>query len=216
MGNERILVMWSGGVDSTAALYHVLNNSPRAAITAHQVILRDARVVERVQRSELEEHAVQQMLPWLMNNVRSFKYTKSVHTYHNKMRDIPLINFNAAMIAALENYPVIVRGRTAKDFDYGYGDPGSLSERRIVEMVKAAWLQCPGEQEPVFYFPLEHMSKRAAYDLLPEFLKPLTWSCRDPLITPKNVAVACGHCSACVEMIDAEIPYHRTINLDKQ
>ena len=68
---SKVGVLWSGGVDSTAALYDVLKNH-RDIVFAHHIHFKN-----RERRWEAEKDAVDKVLPWLRKNVRDFEYSES-------------------------------------------------------------------------------------------------------------------------------------------
>jgi hypothetical protein len=53
-------------------------------------------------------------------------------------------------------------------------------------------------------FPVLDMSKREIYDMLPDTLRDLFWSCRRPVYTEKNIA-PCLKCDTCVKLSEQSI-----------
>ena len=66
---SKVVVLWSGGVDSTAALYDVLKNH-RDIVFAHHIHFKN-----RERRWEADKDAVDKMLHWLRKYVRDFEYS---------------------------------------------------------------------------------------------------------------------------------------------
>jgi 7-cyano-7-deazaguanine synthase in queuosine biosynthesis len=48
-------------------------------------------------------------------------------------------------------------------------------------------------------YPVLDMTKREIYDMLPESLRDMFWSCRRPVYTEKNIA-PCGRCDTCAKL----------------
>lgn len=48
-------------------------------------------------------------------------------------------------------------------------------------------------------YPVEEMTKKEIYDMLPKDLKDLTWSCRTPIYKNGNIEM-CKKCKTCLEI----------------
>jgi 7-cyano-7-deazaguanine synthase in queuosine biosynthesis len=53
-------------------------------------------------------------------------------------------------------------------------------------------------------FPVMNLTKREIYDLLPESLRNMFWSCRHPVYTEKNIT-PCQKCDTCVKLREQAI-----------
>ena len=69
---KESLVLFSGGIDSKAALLWMLDNTDDN-IEVHHIILKD-----RSNRWELELEACDKIFKWMTKNKRSFEYTESI------------------------------------------------------------------------------------------------------------------------------------------
>jgi 7-cyano-7-deazaguanine synthase in queuosine biosynthesis len=105
------------------------------------------------------------------------------------MYDTDSINFFAGYICSVN--PRIVRvamGMQANDHNH------ALEERRIrANAILAAFT--PVEK----IYPVLDMTKREIYDMLPEGLRNMFWSCRRPVYSEKNIA-PCGRCDTCIKL----------------
>ena len=70
----------------------------------------------------------------------------------------------------------------------------SLPERRIRA---AKILEAFTDAEKIY--PVMEMSKREIYDMLPDSLKNVFWSCRRPVYKEKQI-IPCGVCETCVKL----------------
>jgi 7-cyano-7-deazaguanine synthase in queuosine biosynthesis len=49
-------------------------------------------------------------------------------------------------------------------------------------------------------YPVGHLTKLEIYNMLPEELRNMTWSCRTPIYTEDNSIHECGKCKTCLEL----------------
>ena len=70
--NKQSLVLFSGGIDSTAILLWMLDNTDDE-IEVHHIILKNKQ-----NRYELEIQACDKIIEWMKKNKRPFKYTESI------------------------------------------------------------------------------------------------------------------------------------------
>jgi hypothetical protein len=105
------------------------------------------------------------------------------------MYDTDSINFFAGYICSVN--PRVVRvamGMQANDHNHALED-----RRKRANAILAAFT--PVEK----IYPVLDMTKREIYDSLPESLRNMFWSCRQPIYSEKNIA-PCLKCDTCVKL----------------
>tara|TARA_Y100000310_G_scaffold338337_1_gene427689 strand:- start:176 stop:793 length:618 start_codon:yes stop_codon:yes gene_type:complete len=201
--------MLSGGMDSVAALVWMLENT-EDFLHVHHVHLQN-----RENRATAEQQAIEQILPYLREHYRDFKYTESswdMNANHTPY-DLFVYMFIASMVA--QRY----RGR----HKLRRVVTGSIQMRRNIDLRRkrawdifqagCGWLQSTKGVE--WHKPIGHMTKEDVYEYLPEKLRDLTWSCRKPIYT-SGEAKPCGKCISCMalkrvrgELTEAQIKAYR-------
>jgi 7-cyano-7-deazaguanine synthase in queuosine biosynthesis len=183
----EVLLMLSGGLDSTGAFWKLVQDGKRVHV--HHMNLRN---VER--RALAESIAVKGIIAY-MKNVTPFVYSESTHSYPCINRefiwDSDLCAFMAGNICMAAPWiRQVAMGMTASDTD-------PAIEKRV-KRGRAIFTAFGSTAEKVY--PVASMTKQKVYDMLPEGLRKLTWSCRTPNYSGQNVPSACGRCKACQEM----------------
>jgi tRNA(Ile)-lysidine synthase TilS/MesJ len=190
---ETVLVMLSGGLDSSYLLYYYLKET-NYNIHAHHVILKSKS--EPRWKNELK--ASNQVVDYCKKNTRKFYYTTSVWDWgdvRSIVRDICLVSIVAGTIIkeVKGDYIYLATGRVADDNN-------NESSRRLFEsnLSSKLWYSISTEFatnkkiHSVIQRPLVEMTKKSIIESAPNELINLTWSCR----TPRN-GKPCGVCHAC-------------------
>ena len=195
ISKEFSLLLFSGGLDSTAVLLWLLKNS-KENIHVHHIFLQNSE-----NRAEAEKISVNKILNYCkLNYDRPFTYTRSVWKMPEEAFvpfDLYVYMFTAAMIA---------RGYKGRNI-LKKVVTGSIKENIKTEIRrKQAWgifkSSCAGrpDLEKVEWFtPLSEMTKKEVYAYLPKELSELTWSCRRPIYNNDKI-LKCGICVACKEL----------------
>jgi 7-cyano-7-deazaguanine synthase in queuosine biosynthesis len=104
------------------------------------------------------------------------------------------MNFFAGYVASVNpDIKKVAMGMQANDANQ------RLEERRVrANKILSAFT----DAEKIF--PVMDMTKREIYDMLPESLRNLFWSCRHPVYSEKNIA-PCGRCDTCVKLREQAI-----------
>lgn len=190
---HKILVMLSGGLDSTYCAWKALVET-KAFVHLHHI-----NMINADQRHQAEARACMRITAWLAANTRSFKYTESTVDLESLGpsfgMDEDVVIFIASRVA-IGMLPVTIwEGTTKDDLDTNptvierwekRGDIPSFLER-------CAW-QDPDQIK--IEFPAIGKTKREIWEELPGDLKGKTWSCR----RPENHFTACGECKPCKEL----------------
>lgn len=201
---NRTLVMFSGGLDSTAALWHVLNRPKKYGdIHVHHI-----HIQNNENRWQAEAAAVKAILAYMRENAPA-TFTTSDSTirtpqFGNKfMYDVEIFNYLSGYMTSRD--PLINRvviGATGTDFAIGI-DENFMRGKRMHNVFH------PEEEDHsdrIKEFPLKDMTKDQVYKSLPPDLALLTWSCRTPRYVDGN-PIECGKCKTCtLEMRDVKRP----------
>lgn len=193
---ETILVMLSGGLDSTYLLYHYLKNT-NYNVHAHHVILKSKTEL----RWRHEKKASEDVVEYCKKNVRQFKYTFNTWGWgsvRNIIKDISLVSVIAALIVREVSGDKIylATGRVADDnerpesYNLYESDEAGVLWRTVFDA-----RQLNKKIEPIIQRPLVDMSKRDLINNMPKKLFEMTWSCRTP-----NNGKPCGVCHACKDL----------------
>lgn len=200
--DSNILLMFSGGLDSTGALWQLLQNKE------NKVHIHHLYLVNTEKRAEVEHLAVKNILSCISKQYR-FKYSESYHEYpyysyltttnngsiiinQNFIFDSDLYNFIAGTICtSLPSIKKVAIGRTKSDLE----EIAIISRAAVGTNILK--ILAPNVEK---IYPVEHMTKSEVYNSIPENLRNMTWSCRTPVYTSENKAEECGKCKTCVEL----------------
>jgi 7-cyano-7-deazaguanine synthase in queuosine biosynthesis len=199
--SSNILLMFSGGLDSTGALWQLLQNKE------NRVHLHHLYLVNKEKRAEAEQRAVKNILSYISKYYK-VEYSESYHEYpyyshlslrdngdmvlnQNFMFDSDIYNFIAATICFnLPSIKTVAIGRTKSDSN-------SIIEERAVRGNKLLELFVPNVKK---IYPVGHLTKHEIYNTLPKKLRNMTWSCRTPVYINQNTIQECGKCNTCKEL----------------
>jgi 7-cyano-7-deazaguanine synthase in queuosine biosynthesis/organic radical activating enzyme len=207
---DKTIILWSGGCDSTAALYKVLNDYDDEVI-AHHINFKNHE-----NRWQAEKESINKMLPWLRKNVRDFEYSESsieidlnhigwdvMHSMY--MSGVVIANEKLRKNNANEYGTTqykrhkLILGINAEDFQSEQWDSWRLNSSNILSMMSN--MQNPKESQDIPYLwqLLGKHTKQEVWNILPEFLKKNVWGCRRPL-NEENKWVECGKCVTCNDL----------------
>jgi 7-cyano-7-deazaguanine synthase in queuosine biosynthesis len=190
-----ILAMYSGGLDSLGMVYKLLTEDEYKAYDIHIHHVHNKNVE---QRWRAEQIAVDLATKELKRLGFTFAYSESEigsQPYNRKfMFDTDSMNFFAGYVASVNpDIKKVAMGMQANDANQ------RLEERRVrANKILSAFT----DAEKIF--PVMDMTKREIYDMLPESLRNLFWSCRHPVYSEKNIA-PCGRCDTCVKLREQAI-----------
>lgn len=189
----RILLQWSGGVESTSLLQFFLQNS------RHEVVAHYVRMITNENRWPQEDLAIAMLKPHL-RTIRPFQFSVSELSLISGqgLGEDAQLQFPISLIAARHHrVDRIYRAYCLEDDWFRYRDLITVVKRETVNdhhkilsgfLYKHEVLEslCPPH-------PLNRMSKAWHWRHLGD-LANLTWSCRRPV---KDAA--CGRCHSCLE-----------------
>lgn len=199
------LVMFSGGLDSTAALYKLLTGS------ADELHVHHVHLVNRDGRARAERDAVQAVLAWCRAHCRPFAYSESTLDF-DALQAIPIdylsIAFAACQVAIdVARCDRIAIGVLAADLDE-VKRKVSEQQRRVFEAMYACYrARKLGEPVIEWIYPVYDLSKAQVAASLPPELRAVAWSCRRPVAIEGGYRV-CGDCKPCRKRAEVSAQLH--------
>lgn len=195
---NRTLVMFSGGMDSTAALWHVLHNPEKYGdIHVHHMHLQNVE-----NRWRAEAMAAKNVLAYMRKHAPT-SFTTSESTINtpqfgnNFLYDVEVMGFITGYMTSRDpSITKVVIAATKTDFDLGV----DASVMRGKRMHNAYHPEEKDHSARIKEYPHKDLTKEEVYKTLPPELAALTWSCRTPRYV-KGKPVECGQCKTCkIEM----------------
>jgi 7-cyano-7-deazaguanine synthase in queuosine biosynthesis len=201
---SRTLVMLSGGIDSTAALWHVLNLPDEY----EQVHIHHIHIQNIEARWKAEAAAVKSVLAYMRKHTSmSFTTSESIintPTFGNNfLFDSETIGFVTGYMTSRDPHiNIVIIGGTATDFAMEASD--AVSRGKAIH--NAFHLEEKDHSGAVKQYPHRHLTKKQVYNTLPPELALLTWSCRTPRYV-NGKPRECGQCKTCtLELRDIQRP----------
>lgn len=188
------LAMFSGGLDSTAMLVQLLEE------TADELRVHHIRMSNREQRADAEQAAVEGIVRWCRGRHRPFRYSESALDF-TELTAIPIdylcIAFVACQVAIdTPNCNRIAVAALARDTDI---ENRSARQRRVFDALYECYrARKLGEPEVQWIYPVYRSTKAELAARLPRELVELTWSCRRPVRESNGAFRPCGACKACL------------------
>lgn len=191
-GQDSILCMLSGGLDSTYVLYKLLTDKKyeNNAIKVHHV-----RIDNLENRVVAEELAVVKIIEWLKKKGYYFTIipssgSLSPQVNNSFLLDAHIVSFMGGFICSSDpTIKQVAIGVTATDFQ----------NSRLTDVIRISNSIFDSFTDVEKIYPLSTMTKKEIYNSLPEELRSLTWSCRTPVYKDR-VPIVCGRCKTCVEL----------------
>jgi len=194
------LVMFSGGLDSTAMLVKLLTQS-KDELRVHHI-----RMVNREGRAGAEQAAVEAIVAWCGRRYRPFRYSESGLDFAS-LEAIPIDYLSIAYVACQVAIDTpgcdrIAVASLSRDTDIVNR---SARQRQVFEVMHACYrARKLGEPKVEWIYPVYECTKAEVAAMLPAELAALTWSCRRPLSRGAGWA-PCGACKACLARQDVSL-----------
>ena len=204
-----ILCMYSGGLDSTGALYSLLT---KPEYNDYNIHVHHMHLGNIENRAGAERQAVKNCINWFKDNCREFHYDSSVYEYNfmgtKFIWDADITGFMVGRITyhLPRDYKYAVVGRTKTDSVENHSNFGNRAERAM-HLMGTAFMD-GDKDKPEYLFLVKNMTKQEIWDMLPEDLRKLTWSCRYPVRLDSVMDrpyVPCGRCITCEDMKKMEL-----------
>lgn len=198
--DAKILINFSGGVDSTYYLWRWLRENPKSTILVHHCLLFE-------KRRALEKKATEDVLNWLHGqNLKNFKYVETEFAkkgIKGQLYDLEIVYFMAGLVLkGHRNIGTVLMSRCKEELFSNKGlhqhmkKPGGdlnnfvVPDNRVSIAMQTA--QLIARRRVKFISPYQHMPKADMVTELPQQLFDLTWYCR----RPRNDK-PCGKCFSC-------------------
>lgn len=188
------LVMFSGGLDSTAMLLKLLEE------TQDELHVHHIRMENRQGRDGAEQRATEQVIAWCRAHCRGFRYSESGLDFR-ALQAIPIDYLCVAFVACQVAIDTpgcdrIAVGTLAVDLDEVRRSVTS-AQRQVFEAMYACYrARKVGEPSIEWIYPVYTMGKTEIVLRLPVELREAAWSCRTPVHTSTGYRV-CGQCKPC-------------------
>src|ERR1044071_5572616 len=187
------LVMFSGGMDSTAMLVKLLTQS------ADELRVHHIRMVNKEGRAGAEQQAVEAILAWCRRRYRPFRYSESGLDFAS-LEAIPIDYLSIAYVAcqvAIDTPGCERIGVASLSRDTDIVNR-SARQRQVFDAMYACYrARKLGEPKIEWVYPVYDCTKAQIAEMLPPELAALTWSCRRP-VAKAGGWLPCGTCKACL------------------
>ena len=193
------LVMFSGGLDSTAVLVRLLEQ------TEDDLRVHHIRMLNREGRADAEQAAVDAIIAWCARHYRSFRFSQSGLDF-SELDAIPIDYVSVAYVACQVAIDTpgcnrIAVGTLARDLDEMKRSVCEAQRRVFAAMYECYRLRKLGEPRVDWVYPVYSLSKPQIASFLGPELRDMTWSCRRPLRLATGYQ-RCGICKPCRARID--------------
>jgi 7-cyano-7-deazaguanine synthase in queuosine biosynthesis len=183
------LVMFSGGLDSTAMLVKLLAES------SDELRVHHIRMINKEKRNLAEQRAVESIVAYSRARYRPFRYSESALDF-SQLEAIPIDYLAIAFVACQVAIDTpgcnrIAVGALATDTDIA--NRTARQKRVFEEMYGCYRARKLGEPRVDWIFPVYDTPKAELASALPQELLDLTWSCRRPV----DGFRPCMTCKAC-------------------
>lgn len=186
MEKPHVLLMFSGGLDSTGVFWQLIQED-------HSLHVHHLYLVNKENRAKAEDKAVKDIVEY-MKQIRRFSYSESFHEYPSYngsfLWDSDIFSFMAGAIClSMKSIEKVAIGMTKSDIN------GGLSLR--VERANKIFDAFNTNAKKIY--PLIELTKKQVYEMLPKDLINLSWSCRTPIYEGNDIR-KCGRCKTCREL----------------
>lgn len=190
MNKYHTLINFTGGLDSTYALWNYLKNNPNEWFLVHHCNLKNH------QKRDVEEiKAVKNILNELKRmGYNNFDYVETTFDYgttNTMIHDIEVIGFLTAVLLRDNRRRIGAVSITASADDFTQKSYPLRAETRfrIINTTTRG-------VEPNYDYPIKHLTRKDMIETLPPNLLKLIWYCRKPKASQR-----CGKCSTCTKTI---------------
>ena len=185
------LINLSGGLDSLYTLWRFLQEFPEDAVLTHHI-----RIDLSTKRNYFERKAVRAQLDWVKANGFSHRVSHvetrfGVGSLATRPYDISLTGLYMGLILSDQKGKTIhtyIRSSPLEDTERN--GQAAISLRRELQL-RLMKVHCKRPIREINF--MEALTKKQAYDQLPEDLKKLWFSCRKPSLE----GVICEKCHSC-------------------
>lgn len=195
---EKILCMFSGGLDSLGVLYLLLTRPEYRDVNihVHHMYLNNVE-----NRTEAEKIACENIFRYFRENkYRKFEYTESSHDM-SFMRKYFIYD---SVMYGFVGANMMINDLDLKTMAIGSNKDDRQNQGSIVRASKGKdtfYSILPSEikYHRSYIYPVVNLTKQQIWNMLPGDLRELAWSCRRP-IYDNGKPRTCQSCRACLEM----------------
>lgn len=199
-----ILAMYSGGLDSLGMIYRLLTDAEYANYFIH---IHHIHIKNVEDRHRAEAQTVEKALRELSRMGLEYGYSQSEiasPVYVNDdgtasfLFDTDTISFFAGFACSVDaNIVHVAIGMNSTERP-DTGSANLLQRRRRADAILATFT------DATKIYPVNQMSKREIFDMLPESLRDKFWSCRTPVYYG-DLFAECETCETCLQLKQAGI-----------
>jgi 7-cyano-7-deazaguanine synthase in queuosine biosynthesis len=196
--SETILLMFSGGIDSTYLLHHYLRDTNHP-VHAHHVSVR----YPHWQRWPGEDPASESIVAWCKQNLRDFEYSKSRFDLDfpdvGWDSDLQLLVASKVALNLKDRRITVALGWCAEDLQRA--QVRDRQERNVTtdlwRALRQSVVSADLNEEIAMPIVERGLSKAEIIAELPKELVALAWTCRSPRFAD-DIPHPCGTCHACM------------------
>ena len=201
---KSILLMWSGGISSTAILFQLLTESE---YKDYDIIVHHCHIIDICNKAVAEAKACKQIVDYVSNKrkYRKFFLSESKHDYSfispprysRNINDLDMVSFMASQIVAgNRDIQYVVMGGSLTDAEYIENHADMLARSQKI-MYEALVIERDG-MDVVFDYPYQNIALTKILASLPRNIKKKPWSCMFPSYKEDGTPVKCGKCVKCL------------------
>jgi len=206
----KVILGWSGGLDSTYALWYYLTQTDYKVHAHHIYIQQKEKILWKA-----EGEACRKIVKYISENSilgvlgrSDFVYSYGQYRSPAVSLDQDIILFMLSQIALTSRDDCFVAlGIVKEDYDRWVGDVGYYPTvgRDIFKLAitNGDFVWGKGKQlhkiDPEIKMPLKDLTKKDIIERIPPSLLNLTWSCRYPIEISETEYKPCNKCRACKE-----------------
>jgi 7-cyano-7-deazaguanine synthase in queuosine biosynthesis len=198
-----ILLMWSGGISSTALLIDLLTDSK---YKDHDIIVHHVHLVDSRNKALAEALSCKSVIEYVQNKKKYRKFFFAESTldtkfmipprYSRNVLELDAVAFMAANIAAGNpGIDKVVFGTTKTDIDENESYRPLLEKASKIFETSVQLLDHAPDLS--LEYPYAELTMKQAYTLLPPPLRRKVVSCATPAYPSKSTFKACGKCYKC-------------------
>ncbi len=199
---DKILCMYSGGLDSAGALWELLTN-PK--YNEYIILVHHINIINHERRVHAEKTAVDETLKLFRElTKKQFYYSNSTIDFSclpypsNLPFDTDIYGFIGSNLATIDRTIKFLASGSTKSDKENIVENTIFNQRRDAIM-GALYVGRNFDKQFEMLYPVEHLTKQQIYETLPKPIVDKTWSCRRPQYLNEKIQ-ECGTCHSCIQL----------------